>query len=481
MTLAARPEGHRCRDRGLEERQRELNAAQAAARRAQRAVAEARQQTPGRSRRPATPASASRRAATRRRQSRRPTARHARSRSAASACAGPASASTRLSAPASRSGRGAWSRRGVARMSGRSRRSRSSAPRWGHATRSATRRYVRGLAGAGSRVQALAQLPQATGTGTISGFLGANNEPVPAEGLLAAIEEHVRTTGLETVRAGEEERARGASARPRSRPPATRRRASARRQRPPSWHTRPAPRRSAGEAWGGSAMRTEHLRVELAGELARATLAARRRRAAPPARCPPPRRRRLRRRCQDNESAATYQRRRLRVAADLGLSATGSLIRRPGGQARQAGRGRGTSRSRARVDAVSRPRGPARPRPRRGRQRQGDAGGPTVVAGSAGSAATRRRGEPPQAGETLRRVRCPAYRAARGATQCADRLADPECRRQLRRNRARGGSDLPRRRRRWRPHVRSARAAVLATVATLSLKLHRYELAARRG
>ena len=191
---------------------------------------------------------------------------------------------------------------------------------------------MRGLAGAGSRVQALAQLPQATGTGTISGFLGANNEPVPAEGLLAAIEEHVRTTGLETVRAGEEERARGASARPRSRPPATRRRASARRQRPPSWHTRPAPRRSAGEAWGGSA--THDLSVCASSSLA-SSPAPRSLRDADEQH-----RRRVARLlarvdsvvdAQDNESAATYQRRRLRVAADLGLSATGSLIRRARG------------------------------------------------------------------------------------------------------------------------------------------------------
>jgi hypothetical protein len=69
----------------------------------------------------------------------------------------------------------------------------------------AMRRYVRGLAGPGSRVQALARPPGDAGTGAISGYLGANGEPVPAEGLLSAIEAHVRTTGLETVRAGEEE------------------------------------------------------------------------------------------------------------------------------------------------------------------------------------------------------------------------------------------------------------------------------------
>ena len=81
----------------------------------------------------------------------------------------------------------------------------------------------------------------------------------------------------------------------------------------------------------------ERLRTELARELAQAVLARdadeqHRRRVA-----------RLLARvdsvvaAQGDESPATYARRRLRVAADLGLSANGTPLRRPGAQ--RIGRG----------------------------------------------------------------------------------------------------------------------------------------------
>jgi hypothetical protein len=83
----------------------------------------------------------------------------------------------------------------------------------------------------------------------------------------------------------------------------------------------------------------EHWRLEFARELARAVQARD---------APEEHRRMVARRfarldsvveARPNESPEAYRRRRLRVAADLGLTANGSMPRRPGGQGRPAARG----------------------------------------------------------------------------------------------------------------------------------------------